>query len=253
VRWLPIVWLSILRTTETAFYRVVASLFARLPDFVPERVVDAMEEKTEVLPVPLLPVVEAQASAWRPEEKSRALRILWNARFEHDKGGEGTSSYSQGPGTVRAPLSARCYRATVSQFTRGVFLQSNGIFEHRLVQFGYMDSAADYHALQAGADIILSTALHEFQGLAVMQAVRAGCMPLVPDRLAYREMYPEHCRYQSCPDNLQQEADSAITLLLELAARPSVPIDMSAYSIEQLRPRYLRLLQSLQDSQPQPS
>jgi glycosyltransferase involved in cell wall biosynthesis len=235
-----------------SFLSGCSQLFARLPDFVPERVVDAMEEKTEVLPVPLLPVVEAQASAWRPEEKSRALRILWNARFEHDKGGEGLHRILKGlePSGLHYQLAV-----TGQQFRNSpaVFSAIQRDFEHRLVQFGYMDSAADYHALQAGADIILSTALHEFQGLAVMQAVRAGCMPLVPDRLAYREMYPEHCRYQSCPDNLQQEADSAITLLLALAARPSVPIDMSAYSIEQLRPRYLRLLQSLQDSQPQPS
>jgi len=31
--------------------------------------------------------------------------------------------------------------------------------------------------------------------MAVLEAVRAGCRPLVPDRLAYREIFPKRFRY----------------------------------------------------------
>ncbi len=235
-----------------SFLKGCGQLFGRLPDFVPDGLVDAMEEKSELLPVPLLPVCETLANGWPCAGESRPLRILWNARFEHDKGGEVLYFILK-----KLENSALDYQLVVAgqQFRNSpeVFADIHREFEHRLVQFGYVESSEDYHALQAGADIVLSTALHEFQGLSVMQAVRAGCTPVVPDRLAYQELYPEHCRYQSCPDNPELEAGFAVVRLLELASQSAATIDVSAYSIEQLQPRYRRLLQSLQDSQPQSS
>ena len=45
-------------------------------------------------------------------------------------------------------------------------------------------------------DVVVSTANHEFYGMAVLEAVRAGCRPLVPDRLAYRELFAPEFRYE---------------------------------------------------------
>ena len=36
---------------------------------------------------------------------------------------------------------------------------------------------------------MVSTALHEFYGIAVIEAVRAGCRPLLPNRLSYPELF----------------------------------------------------------------
>jgi hypothetical protein len=41
---------------------------------------------------------------------------------------------------------------------------------------------------------VVSTALHEFQGVAVMEAVKAGCIPAVPDRLGYPDFSPQRRR-----------------------------------------------------------
>ena len=66
----------------------------------------------------------------------------------------------------------------------------------RIVVDGRLDTEA-YHRVLAGAAIVVSTAIHEFQGLAVMEAAGAGCRPLVPDALCYREQYPADYRYPS--------------------------------------------------------
>lgn len=235
-----------------SFLQGCRELFARLPDFVPEGLVEAMAEKSQVLPVPLLPVVESSGAGWPPRSQSDVIRILWSARFEHDKGGEGLYCILN---ELEASTLNYELAITGQQFRNSppVFARIEREFAHRLVQFGYIESGDDYHALQAGADIVLSTALHEFQGLAVMESVRAGCVPVVPHRLAYLEIYPESNSYLSCPEDPAKEAASAVSVIKRLASQQTVPVDLSAYSIEMLQPRYAQLLQALQDSQPQPS
>jgi hypothetical protein len=44
------------------------------------------------------------------------------------------------------------------------------------------------------ADWVLSTAQHEFFGIAVVEALLAGCLPWLPARLSYPELLPEQAR-----------------------------------------------------------
>ena len=46
-------------------------------------------------------------------------------------------------------------------------------------------------ALCTGCDWVLSTARHEFVGMAVTEALVAGCLPWLPSRLAYPELVPD--------------------------------------------------------------
>ncbi|MFT7132051.1 MAG: hypothetical protein ACI81O_000759 [Cyclobacteriaceae bacterium] len=47
---------------------------------------------------------------------------------------------------------------------------------------------ADYLALLGRSHVVLSTAIHEFPGVAVLEAVAVGCLPVVPDALAYQSL-----------------------------------------------------------------
>ena len=98
------------------------------------------------------------------------------------------------------------------------FAEVESRFASHIVQFGNLDERTDLLALMARADVVLSTALHEFQGLAVLEAVQKGCIPVVPDRLAYREMYPAGFRYASHPADPQADAAAAAEILLAVAA-----------------------------------
>ena len=58
--------------------------------------------------------------------------------------------------------------------------------------YGRLHGLATIRGEQCGlswADCIVSTAHHEFFGLAVVEAA-AGCLPLLPPRLAYPELFP---------------------------------------------------------------
>ena len=85
-------------------------------------------------------------------------------------------------------------------------------FPDYLEHSGYVESRQGYHALLQQADIVLSTAIHEFQGIAIMEAVSHGCIPLLPDRLSYPEFFAQPYLYQHSA-SIEQQAFSAVTRL----------------------------------------
>lgn len=192
------------------------SLLSRLPDYVPANVTSLLDAKAAVLPVPVDTAgAKTCAPAWPAAVSPQIVRLVWTGRFEYDKGGENLFSILEALENTglayQLAMTGPRFRSMPEVFER---IQSR--FAHRLVQFGYLASRDAYLSLLRGAQIVLSTALHEFQGLAVMEAVAAGCVPVVPDRLVYRELYPEAFRYASCTDP-RAESAAAVDLILRQA------------------------------------
>ena len=61
---------------------------------------------------------------------------------------------------------------------------------------GYVESRTEYARLLTRGDIVVSTAKHEFFGMSVLEAVRAGCRPVLPDRLSFPELFPTRFLYE---------------------------------------------------------
>ena len=76
-----------------------------------------------------------------------------------------------------------------------VFDEARKKLAHKTLHFGYVESREEYIKLLCKADIIVSTARHEFYGISVIEAVRAGCYPLLPARLSYPELFPAEYLY----------------------------------------------------------
>ena len=113
-----------------------------------------------------------------------------------------------------------------------------------LGRWGHIEDRAEYLTLLRGADLVVSTALHDFQGLSVLEACALGCRPLVPDRLAYPEWFgPEH-RYASHPGDAEREARAlAEALERRLGARKQAAApDVSWARWSRLRGKYERVL-----------
>ena len=64
-------------------------------------------------------------------------------------------------------------------------------YAERIVHYGYAEDFEEYSRLLHRADIVVSTARHEFFGIAMMEAIYCGCHPLLPNRVSYPELIPE--------------------------------------------------------------
>jgi len=68
-----------------------------------------------------------------------------------------------------------------------IFNSAKKCFSDQIDRWGYQPSRQEYEAALLDADVIVSTADHEFFGIGVVEAVAAGAYPVVPRRLAYPE------------------------------------------------------------------
>jgi glycosyltransferase involved in cell wall biosynthesis len=185
------------RWNMDGFLQEVPTFLREFPDHRPAGVAESIEAKSSVLHPPFDPgpfdaVLGGEGVA--EAKRSARCRILWPHRWEHDKAPEAFFA-------ACATLAAEGLDFEVA-IAGKAFAETKGAFERagtelgdRLVHLGEPDSRADYAELLAGSDVAVSTARNEFFGLAMMEASYAGCFPLVPDRLAYPELYPPGMRY----------------------------------------------------------
>lgn len=242
-----------------SFLEGVEKLFRRLPDGIPEGTLERIAGKSQVLPVPIDEAVflsggEGQKidkgeHLWGngPESRpgSSALRIVWAARWEYDKGPDRLLAIMQE--LDRKAINYQvCVLGESFQKVPEAMTRIQQQFSHRLVQFGYASSRTEYYQWLGSADVILSTALHEFQGLAVLEAVAAGCVPIVPEREVYPELFAPEYLYPDGGDDILTEAAYAAALIERQAAnshgeRLTVP-DVRRFSLGVLSPVYKTLL-----------
>ena len=115
------------------------------------------------------------------------LRIVWAARWEHDKDPETFFA-----ALFRLQQDGVPFRlAVVGQSFRSVppiFEEAHRRLVDQIHCWGYLEDRELYLETLRWADVVVSTARHEFFGLSVLEAITAGAVPLLPDRLSYPEL-----------------------------------------------------------------
>jgi glycosyltransferase involved in cell wall biosynthesis len=116
------------------------------------------------------------------------MRILWAARWEHDKNPEEFFAALGPLQERRIPFRISVIGEQFREVPEG-FAQARQRFSDHIDRWGYQQERADYEAALLEADVFVSTAAHEFFGLSAVEATLAGAYPLVPERLAYPEVF----------------------------------------------------------------
>ena len=120
--------------------------------------------------------------------------VLWNHRWEHDKGPENFFNALHSLDTEGLDFSLIVLGEAFNR-RPSVFEEAKERLAHRTIHFGYVESRAEYARLLRMGTISVSTSLHEFFGISVIEATRAGARPLLPNRLSYPELFPDKFLY----------------------------------------------------------
>jgi len=234
-----------------SFLQGATALLRKLPDEVPDGLPERLAQGI-VLPVPL------DASLWqaRPApSQPEVLTLVWNHRWEFDKGPALllaiVEALIQRRVRFRLHLLGQRFRQAPPEFDT---LQARLAHWHAETGIcpghtGHVAEQAVYRQLLASSDVVLSTALHDFQGLALQEASALGCAALAPARLVYPEYLAPPQLYQG-EGPVAAQAASAAARLEEWAQRKaaglSLPLaDMRAFHPDTLRPGYEALIHSL--------
>lgn len=143
--------------------------------------VDDVIDAAIVLPVG----VDVRDLVAAPRQAKDPPLIVWNHRWEHDKGPDDLAAIVDGLiGRGVEFRIAMCGEVFVS--VPDEFASITAMLGDRLVHEGWADTAR-YKALLSEASVVLSTAHQEFFGIGVVEAIAAGAHPVLPDRLVYPE------------------------------------------------------------------
>ena len=190
---------------------------------------DAVQSKSVVSWPPVEPLPRSEdiaaliESKWRntPRPGAAPVNVLWPHRWEHDKGPDElldlASQYTE-PLNLRWTILGERFETVPGAL--GEFCER---FRDHIKHVGFVDDREAYWRLLAESHWVLSTARHEFFGIAVVEALMAGSLPWLPNRLSYPELLPEGARGlspASSPDDPAQLIKS-IGEHLECARAPT--------------------------------
>ena len=170
---------------RTSFLNALNDWLSRMPDF---QLQEERKQLTEKCQVEYMGVqAPADISTVESGSKSGAPHILWAARWEQDKNPESFFAALQKIKQQEIPFQLSVIGESFQQVP-ACFSTAKAAFHDEIVHWGFQKDREEYWAVLQECDIYVSTAEHEFFGISTVEAVLAGCYPLLPHRLAYPEL-----------------------------------------------------------------
>lgn len=164
------------------FFAAVKKLLKKMPDFSLLHHLEQILEKTKIYypgidPIPL-----------QNKKQNSIPTFLWVARWEYDKNPELFFKAFQ---ILKQEKYSFKLNILGESFDRSphIFHQAKKEFENEIEHFGFIPSRKEYLKIFKNSDFVLSTSIHEFFGISILEAYEAGNYPLLPKRLAYPEVF----------------------------------------------------------------
>ena len=180
---------------------------ASWPPELPSGLVEEIRRKSEVQPPGIeFPLVDP------PQPHSvinQPLHILWAARWEHDKNPTDFFAALERLQQKGIPFQVSVVGQHYAEIP-AAFEKAKDRFRNELAHWGHLERH-HYQKCLLDADIVISTANHEFFGMAVVEAMAAGCAPILPNRLSYPELVQgdASCLYDGTIEDLVNQLMAA--------------------------------------------
>ena len=177
------------QTHFDAFFSKLPVFLNMMPEYQPKWVVDEIRNKADVI----YPGCHFPAPINMPNALSEVdlpPLIIWNHRWEFDKNPAGffnaLDKVLERGLNFRLALLGENFQVVPKEF-----IAARERFKNRIVWYGYEASREKYRKWLMQGTIVISTANQENFGISVVEAIRYGCIPLLPDRLSYPEIIPK--------------------------------------------------------------
>ncbi len=169
------------------FFRGIQHVFKKMPDFTPDAAkLERMKQESLVIP----PCVELPEYKPKMKPSGHPPVILWNHRWDRDKQPDFfmhalTDLTKQGV-DFQTIICGECFENGDEWFK-----EAPERLGERLLHLGYAESRQQYEQFLHQSDIVISTAMQEFFGISIVEAVAAGAFPVLPNRLNYPYLIPD--------------------------------------------------------------
>ena len=216
------------------FFEHLPRLLRNFPDLTHDHLIGEVVARSEVLPVGV-------DLSWIGERRGLEgpPRLLWNHRWDHDKDPDPFAAavealVDDGTDFGLVLLGARPPNPPTA------LTRLREVAGDRILHDG--EAPLDqYRSLVASSNVVVSTALQEFFGVSMVEAIAAGCRPVLPDRLSYPWTIPaEH------HDAVLYREGGLVDGLRAALAEPNAPTGlasaMTRFSWDTLAPEYDRQL-----------
>ena len=207
-----------------------------------EKIKAQIQAKSKILYFPVK--LHDYSNRKNSRDKSKPLHILWPHRWEHDKN---PTPFFQVLFKLKEETDLKFQISILGENFEEVppiFNKAKVKLSEEILHFGWVESKEKYFEILSEADVVISTSNHEFFGVAMLEAASCGCLPLVPNRLVYPELYPKN----PCLYNTDQQLFKKLKMYCQkpYLARHHWPQELaqeicSKYSIESSIPQFLKI------------
>lgn len=202
------------KTHYDAFFSDLPEFLNLMPEYRPKWVVEKIKKRSDILFPGCQFPSSVNPAEIHPKSDSPPL-IIWNHRWEFDKV---PSEFFHALDTVskkrldfRIALLGENFNKVPNEF-----LEAKDLHANRIVQYGFVESKSDYFEWLKQGSIVVSTAIQENFGISLIEAMRYGCLPILPNRLSYPEILPKEFHRDFLYNDQHELSEKLSVMLMDL-------------------------------------